>query len=286
MLPVLWKIFGTIPIYSYGFMVMLGFIVAIWSSLYRAKAFGIHQNRILDLGLVLLFAGLLGARIQFVVEHWSVAPGFGGSDVPFSENIGGALRIWEGGLSFIGGFVLAFVCAILFCLWRKLSVLAILEILAPGVAIGLAFVRVGCFLNGCCYGTFICERAEDAPWYAVVFPENSQPYVGFGSRFVYLFPAQTVSSLFALLLFLALSIYFVKLYARRSRKASGEVFLALIVVYCAFRFFIEYERSGEDPSLGFTSAQKMVLAMFILALPTYAMVVLRRRIKESSGVRT
>lgn len=132
---------GPINIYSYGLMLALAFFVGIYLTQRRADKEGIDKNKILDLGFYLLLSGILGARLFFIVINWQ----------DYKENPLDILKVWEGGLVFYGGFILAFTVALYYLKKEKISFLKMLDIIAPSLALGISIGRIGCFLNGCCY---------------------------------------------------------------------------------------------------------------------------------------
>jgi len=155
-----------ITIKSYGFMVMLGFLSAIWWAAYRAKKVKADPDAILDIGFISLLAGVVGARLFYVIQFW---------DEKFADQphpLLAALNITAGGLVFYGGFFLAFACITLYLLVKRYSFRLYFDIMAPSVMLGLAFGRIGCFLNGCCWGA----PTEKVPW-AVTFPFASPPFL-------------------------------------------------------------------------------------------------------------
>ena len=130
-----------LTIYGYGAMLCIGFLLAILLAARRAKRLGQSPDVIYNVALFCFFGGLIGARLFYVIqygEHFR-------SPLDF-------LKIWEGGLTFCGGFLLAIVAAIGYLRFAKQPILYWLDIIAPSVALGEAFGRLGCFLNGCCYG--------------------------------------------------------------------------------------------------------------------------------------
>lgn len=148
---------------SYGFMMMLGFLTAIWWATRRATRSQANPDVILNCGFVALIAGVVGARLMYVVHYWERV------EVPgdTAATIMNIVNVRQGGLEFYGGFILATVVTLLYLvLWRH-SVRWYLDIMAPSAMVGLAFGRTGCFLNGCCWGG-VCSL----PW-AVAFPAGS-----------------------------------------------------------------------------------------------------------------
>ena len=120
-------------------------------------------------GMIALIAGVVGARLSHVLENWSQ---FTNHDRGFFGNLWDAVNIRTGGLTFYGGFILAFPITIAYGIYRKVPIKRGMDIVAPCVMIGLGLGRVGCFLNGCCYGA-----PTDASFIgAVQYPYYSNAY--------------------------------------------------------------------------------------------------------------
>ncbi len=169
MMPILFKIpFTNIPIYSYGLMMVIGFLLGIQVTKYLARRVGIDPEIFVNVGLIALVTGVLGARLSHVLEN---LPQYTDSSRTFWENLWDALNIRSGGLTYYGGFLLAFPSLVLYAIKKKVSIRLGMDIVAPALMVGLAFGRIGCFLNGCCYGA-TCQL----PW-AVQYPYDSIPYV-------------------------------------------------------------------------------------------------------------
>ncbi len=149
---------------GYGLMLMLGFLLAIWWAVRRATRSGGNPDVILNLGFIALLAGVVGARIMYVVHYWDQFSHRGS----LLQVLWGIVDVSRGGLEYYGGFILTIVVV---CLWlkfvEKVSLRWYFDIVAPSAAVGLAFGRLGCFLNGCCFGA-VCEH----PW-GVQFPYGS-----------------------------------------------------------------------------------------------------------------
>jgi phosphatidylglycerol:prolipoprotein diacylglycerol transferase len=149
---------------AYGVMMMLGFFAAIIWATRRAERSQADPDVILNCGFIALIAGVVGARFMFVIRRWDQLA-IGG----VGDGIVAALQVWKGGLEFYGGFIAATVVTVAYLvLWRH-SLRWYLDIITPSAMIGLCLGRVGCFLNGCCWGG-VCTL----PW-AVTFPYASPP---------------------------------------------------------------------------------------------------------------
>jgi len=136
------------------------------------------------------------------------------------------------GLNMQGGVILAIVSALVYTRIRKQSIPAVFDLFAPAIGLGVCLTRIGCFLNGCCFGTE-CHL----PW-AVHFPHGSIPYSYLGDVPVH--PAQLYSSLYGLILFLVLS------YVEKRKRYLGLTFSLFLMIEAFFRYLIEYVRFYES----------------------------------------
>lgn len=161
--------FLNIPIYSYGLMMVIGFLTAIQLARYLAGRCGLDGEQFVNAGLLALVTGIAGARLSHVLENIDqftrITPTRGVLD-----NLYDAVNMRSGGLTYYGGFLLAFPSLVLFAIKKKIPLRLGMDIVAPCIVIGLGFGRIGCFLNGCCYGDQC-----DLPW-AVQFPYQSLAY--------------------------------------------------------------------------------------------------------------
>jgi len=158
-----------IPVYGFGLMLFLTFVTCTWLAGRRARKEGIDPKYLQDLAIWIFVGGIIGARITYMIQY----------EVPIDQ----FFRIWEGGLVFYGsaiggvaGYALAYVLVI-----RKhgLNTRQLADIVAPTVAWGLMLGRIGCLLNGCCYGHVSCPEpncsiAHFPP--ALSFPVHSPPW--------------------------------------------------------------------------------------------------------------
>lgn len=127
---------------SYGCMLVLGFLSAYWMAHHRCRNVRENPQHISNFVVYALLAGVIGARLFHVVHNWK----------DYRDNPAEIFATWSGGLEFLGGFVCALAVMFIYFGRKKLSILRFLDILAPAVMLGLAFGRMGCFLNGCCFG--------------------------------------------------------------------------------------------------------------------------------------
>ena len=151
-----------LPIRGYGVMLLTGGLSGVLLAAHRARQQGLHPDVIYSLAVSLFICGLLGGRLFYVIEYWETRF----SKAPWVE----VFKFTEGGLVVYGALMGAIAAFVWFVHKHRLPMLAMADLIAPSLAIGLAFGRIGCFLNGCCYGGI-----SDEPW-AVRFPIQSPPY--------------------------------------------------------------------------------------------------------------
>jgi phosphatidylglycerol:prolipoprotein diacylglycerol transferase len=232
---------GPLTIHWYGVMVALAFLVGLWTAGRRATRSGINGERIVDLGPWLILGAILGARTFYVVSYWREE--FAGK--PISE----IFMIHHGGLVFYGGLLGASLAGIIYIRIRGLALWKVADILAPSIALGYVFGRIGCLFNGCCYG-----RACDLPW-AIRFPEDNPLH----PPTFPVHPTQIYDSLLNLGLYLALA------WLYRRKKFDGQVFAVYLLCYAVTRSFVEMFR-GDYPAehlhRGLTPAHLVSVGIF------------------------
>jgi len=161
MYPELFKIpFTLLTVKSYGLMMVIGFLSAVFLIRRLSRNITPNPQLVTNAALYSLIGGVVGARLFFVVHYFD----------QFRGRLLSVFAVWQGGLELLGGVLLAII-VIFFYLWRyKLPIRRYLDILAVGLLLALAFGRIGCFLNGCCFG-----KPTELPW-AVRFPYGSLAY--------------------------------------------------------------------------------------------------------------
>ena len=157
-IPTPWS--DSIPIYGFGTMMVVALFFCTWLANRRAIKEGIPPQLIQDLALWVVIGGIVGARITFMIQyHQSLTQFF---------------RLWEGGLVFygslIGGTIGGVICYLLLLRKHRFSWRKIADVTAPAFAMGMAIGRVGCLLNGCCYGDVACPKC-----FAISFPLSAHP---------------------------------------------------------------------------------------------------------------
>lgn len=155
---------------SYGVVLIVGFLLALEVAKFLARRVGHDPEVYVNAGIVALVAGVVGARLSHVIENW---PQYSDAADGFVGNFLEAVNLRSGGLTFYGGLLLAFPVTIAYGLLMKVPIRRGMDIVAPCVMIGLGLGRVGCFLNGCCYGA-TCDSHFPA---AVTYPYGTTPYI-------------------------------------------------------------------------------------------------------------
>jgi phosphatidylglycerol:prolipoprotein diacylglycerol transferase len=247
---------GSLPVRWYGVMMALAFLAGLWTATRRARRVNVSADVISDVTLWLMLGSIIGARFVYVTTYWKHE--FAGQ--PLSE----IFMIQHGGLVYYGGLIGAIVFGISYLLWKKLQLWKIADIVAPSIALGSVFGRIGCLLNGCCYG-YAC----DLPW-AIHFPADHETH---GAA---VHPTEIYDALLNLILYLALAWWF------RHKKFDGQIFAGYLVGYAVFRFIAEHFR-GDYPvdhvHHGLTSAQLLSVPILIAGLAL--MIFISRRARKN-----
>jgi len=156
------------PVYGYGAMLVAGFFAALALAKFLARRTGQDPGVFVNAALIALISGIAGARGSHVLENLDE---FTRPDLSVWQNLVNVFNMRSGGLTYYGGFLLAFPCTVLYGVYKKVPLRLGMDIIAPCLMIGLGFGRIGCFLNGCCHGAE-CQL----PW-AVTFPYHSNAFI-------------------------------------------------------------------------------------------------------------
>lgn len=224
MLPILFEV-GPIKLHSYGLLLVVGFFLATWNACREAERRGRKAELILDIALPLLLFSIIACRLLYVLLNRDQFHSF--AEV---------LRVWDGGMSVHGAFFSALGVLGYFAWKRKIPFLELCDLIAPSVFLGYFFGRLGCLLNGCCYG-YVC----DLPW-AMQFPDVARP----GALTPPSHPAQLYSAIMALGLFFVMQR---AKYLPVFNRFSGQLTLLFFGLYAVERAIMEYFRSGVTAEL-------------------------------------
>jgi phosphatidylglycerol---prolipoprotein diacylglyceryl transferase len=275
MLPELFKI-GNFPVHSWGLLLMIGFLLAAWRGAKYASRYNLRAEDVWDASLIGLFGGVVGARLAFVLLNLKY----------FSAHPTEVFAIWTGGMTFYGGLVGGLGAGLLAAKYlpllryrseraqaekegkpipdapERVNLWDFADLAAVSFPIGYGIGRIGCLLNGCCYGA-----ACDLPW-AVRFHLHD------GAVTPPSHPAQAYSAIAALIM------YIVLLTVEKRRQFRGQLILAFGILYGIYRFLIEFVREGAtaDPSgIGpLTQGQGASLILSLFAAFVYFKLVRRQ----------
>jgi len=161
------------PVYGYGLMLVIGFLCAAQLAKYLARRCGFNGDTFVNAGLLALLTGVIGARLSHVLESLADPKNteFARNGQDAWQNFLAMLNVSSGGLTYYGGFVVATPVLMWYAIRKRIPLLKGMDIIAPCLMIGLAFGRIGCYMNGCCYG----EECS-LPWGAS-FPYGSNAFV-------------------------------------------------------------------------------------------------------------
>jgi len=242
---------GPLTIYSYGFMVAIGFLSAVWLGSKRAPKLGLDKEIFLNLALVVIVFGYVGSKTLFLV-----------TELP--SLIRNPALIWSSlrnGFVMYGGFIGGILSGFIYCKMKKSSFLAYFDLLAPSLVLAQGIGRLGCYLAGCCYG-------KDAPeWIGIHFPQGS-----LAPSYGPIYPTQLLMSAGDILIMFAL------LLIARKKKANGEVGAWYMILYSIGRFLVEFLRGDNRGTVGALSTSQFI-AVFVFAGGIALLILSRKRNK-------
>jgi phosphatidylglycerol:prolipoprotein diacylglycerol transferase len=236
------QIFGIVK--SFGLLLAFSFTFGMWLSVRRGERRGFDRETVLDFCFTVLVSSLIGVRLFYVLTHPA-------DFRPWWE----AFMLWKGGLTLYGGILLAIVAVWWFCRRRGVDFLVMADVLAPQVALGIGVTRIGCYLNGCCYG----HPTEG--WWGVVFPSTCAAGYAYPGQHIH--PTQLYASLGGFLVWGLLL-----LWERRGFR-RGATFARFLLLYALSRFVVDgfrtYEVGAIGP-LGLTISRWVSLALMAMGL--------------------
>jgi phosphatidylglycerol:prolipoprotein diacylglycerol transferase len=246
--PILFEIGGW-PVYTYGVLLAAAYLAALQLAVVRARHHGVDGARIMDLGIYLIIAALIGAKLLLVVVDFD----------DFRRDPRQLLSIARAGGVFYGGLLGALVAAIWLVRRYKLPLWTTADLFAPGIALGHVIGRFGCLMAGCCYG-----RPTSVPW-AITFT-NPAAAANVGTPLgVPLHPTQMYDAAAELLILVILLVT-----ERKGRPFAGRTFWLYMLLYAISRFIIEFYR-GDDRGviLGVSTSQFVSIVIVPLAIAMF-----------------
>lgn len=216
--PILFRI-GGLTVHTYGLFIAIGFLMGMALAVREARRLGLDPEKIANLFFWIVLSAIIGSRLLYII-------------VEFKSFVSAPLemiKIWKGGLVFYGGLILAVLVTILYIKRYRIPLWTTMDILAPSLAIGQVFGRIGCFFAGCCYG-----RPANGH-FAITFtnPDSLAPL------YVPLHPAQLYEAVAVFVIFLVLWAI------RRAKQFEGRLVWVYLMMYSGARFLIENYRG--DP---------------------------------------
>ena len=233
---------GPLTIYSYGVMLAIAVIVCTYFLQKDARRLNLDAELIFDFVFWVVLSGIIGSRIFYVLLNLSEF-----RDTPLE-----ILMIHHGGLAWQGGLIFGTVTGLIFLKRKNLPIAKTLDVSCPYAALGQSIGRIGCFLNGCCYG-------KPLAW-GIYFP----------THLAKLHPVQLYDSMGLLIVFSILKSY------RRVSQKNGEVFILYLVLASVERFFIEFFR-GDHKAIFWGLTLFQVISLFIFMAAFYANTYLKSR---------
>jgi phosphatidylglycerol:prolipoprotein diacylglycerol transferase len=248
-----------LPVFGYGLMMTIAFLTGIYLIQRRAQARSLDKDTVINFCLIVIVSGIVGARIFYCIQFRSEM-----------NNLLEIFKLWKGGLVFYGGLVGGILAGGMTCWFWQLRFWQIGDVIGPVLALGIGITRIGCFLNGCCFGP------PTSSWIGVRFPVNAEMYnslrlkamaqeIGLNEVCPPVHPVQLYAMVGNLMIFGLLL-----LIERKTRQPEGGVLLLFAILYAIFRFTIEFIRIGNDPVLlGLTISQVISVLFLCVGIPLY-----------------
>jgi len=260
---------GPFKLHSYGLMIFLAFAFGIWLGMKRAKRVGINPGKVMDISVWLLISSMIGARLMYVLFHLDEFRGRWLDVIsPFQSD--GTIGI--AGLVVLGGVMFAVPVGWIYLKHNRIPPLKMMDILIPSLALGTAIARVGCFLNGCCFGL-----PTNLPW-GVVFPETCYAGSVFPNQHIH--PTQLYEIIYSVIIGVIL------LLRSPAKRFEGELLYLFFILYGPFRFLNETLRYYRESMIPFSIGEFSVTISMLLsaALTVAALIMLIRGYRKAGGV--
>jgi phosphatidylglycerol:prolipoprotein diacylglycerol transferase len=239
---------GSFFVPTYGFLVSLGVFVGLFVAASVSKRQGIDPEKAWNLGILVVISAIFGAKLLLIINdlgwYWEHPREI------FS------LSMWQAGGVFYGGLLAALVASVWYMRKNRMPWLRTADAFAPGLALGHAIGRLGCFSAGCCFG-----KPTTLPW-GVKFTNPLAAQISGTPLGVYLHPTQLYESL------VELTNFFVLLWLIKHKKQDGQVIGAYMVLYGVARFFLEFLRGDPDRGSVFGGAMSgtQLISIFMVLL--------------------
>jgi phosphatidylglycerol:prolipoprotein diacylglycerol transferase len=224
---------GPFTLYSYGLMLVVGFIVSSRLACLQAQREGLPPEVIFNLLFFSFICGVIGARVFYLIENFRY----------YLTRHQEIIMFQHGGLSWFGGFLAGLFFAAYYLKRKSLPIYRVLDLVIPYLALAQGIGRIGCLLNGCCFG-------KAAKW-GIFFPTHN----------LVLVPVQIYSALLLLAIFIFLKIL------QDKPHPEGKIFFNYLLLYSLKRFFIEHWRADNPIFIfGLTLFQVLSIVIFCIAI--------------------
>jgi phosphatidylglycerol:prolipoprotein diacylglycerol transferase len=219
---------GNFNLPTYGLLVALGVLIGLWISVRNSEKQGINGDDAWNFGILVVLCGIIGAKILYIINDWGYYTAHPGEIF--------SLGTLQAGGVFSGGLIAALAAAAWYIRKHNMPALGTCDAFSPGLALGHAIGRVGCFAAGCCYGkpthhfwgvTFTNPLAR--AWVGTPLNESLEPTQLFESA-------------------VELANFFILMWMLKRKKFDGQVFAAYLILYGVARYFLEFIR--DDPGRG------------------------------------
>jgi phosphatidylglycerol:prolipoprotein diacylglycerol transferase len=255
-------------LHTYGLLIAMGFLLAMQLASRQGAQEGEDPEQVIDVTFYLLLAGLVGARVVYILTQLPTM-------LAHPSEI---FMFWRGGLVWYGGFLGAFVALVLYTRKHRLNLLKYVDVLIGPMALAHAFGRVGCLFAGCCYGSL-----TKVPW-AIVFPPGSmaqqdQHLAGLVSAVapaLPVHPTQLYEALGELLLFWLVT------YVRPTKRFHGQLFLIWLTAYPILRSLIEMLRGDKERGVWLLSTSQYISIAVGAAALVLTVLVRRRQVAQTA----
>jgi phosphatidylglycerol---prolipoprotein diacylglyceryl transferase len=246
---------GPITLYTYGVLLAASYLLGLWLAMRRAKAWGLDANRVLDLGIYIIIAALIGAKLLLLVIDFD----------QFRRTPQELLSLARSGGVFYGGLIGATLVAFWYIKRNNLPLWTTCDMFAPGIALGHVIGRLGCLMAGCCYGL-----PTNVPW-AITFTDPfAAANVGTPLNQP-LHPTQIYEAGAELLI-----LVFLLATERKGRRFPGRTFWGYMFLYAVSRFIIEFYR-GDERGLVMGLSTSQFISVLLAPVSLIMLLVLRNR---------
>lgn len=244
---------GPIKIYAYGTMLAAAFLIGIYKAAFNAEKEGIKKDHIFDLGFYIVLSAIIGARFLYIIVNFKF----------FLENPLEIILFNHGGLVFYGGLIGAFTASYIYIKKRNLQTWQISDLIAPYLALGISITRIGCFLNGCCFG-------KETDSFLGINCTLDSPAGAFYGKNVFIHPTQLYEFMYCFLLFIILVVF------KKYKSFHGQLFWLFILFYSILRSINETLRGDAERGIYWIFSTSQWISIFTGLTAVIMLLILRK----------